>query len=206
MGARMVSVGERVSGSSMRGPGGGGGGGGDSTGLARIDSLDPMELLFTLPETIMGLARTGVQVTLRVAPFPDETFVGEIYFIDPRINAANRRVLVKARVANPDHKLRPGMFAKLEALVAERPDALMVPEDSVMYAQEGTSVWRVDGGGMPERVAVELGIRQPGRVEITRGLRPGDRIVAAGAHKVSPGRAVRSQGEGGAPASGGADS
>ena len=76
-------------------------------------------------------------------PFPNETFEGRIYFVDPRVNTTSRRVLVKARIPNPELKLRPGLFAKLDVEVARRPAALMAPEEAVVYGRAGTFVWRV---------------------------------------------------------------
>jgi membrane fusion protein (multidrug efflux system) len=185
-GPRLVSPGERVR------PGGEGGPsfGGEPSGLVRIDSLDEMELIFTLPETVMGLASIGVRVDVRVAPFPGETFEGIVYFVDPRIDATSRRVLVKAHIPNPERKLRPGLFANLDVEIESRKGALMVPEDAVVYGGEGTYVWRVVED-KAVRVPVELGIRQPGRVELRSGVRAGDRIITAGTHKVRPGSVVR---------------
>ena len=196
-GARLVSPGERVSPGFDRGSSGGGGGGrsggrsggGEASGLVRIDSLDEMELIFALPETVMAIARVGVRVAVRVAPFPGESFGGVIYFVDPRVDATSRRVLVKARIPNPEHKLRPGLFAKIILEVSSRKDALMVPEDAIVYDRDGISVWRiVDGEAV--RAPVELGIRQPGRVELREGVHSGDRVVSAGTHKLRPGSLV----------------
>jgi membrane fusion protein (multidrug efflux system) len=185
----MVSPGERVNPGSDRDSGGEGGGGGGSSGLVRIDSLDEMELIFTLPETVMSIARKGVNVQLKVSPFPDESFGGTVYFVDPRIDAVSRRVLVKARVPNPEHKLRPGLFATLKVEIASREGALMVPEDAIVYGRDGVFVWRiVDGQAV--QTPVELGIRQPGRVELRTGVKAGDRVVSAGTHKLREGSAV----------------
>jgi membrane fusion protein (multidrug efflux system) len=174
VGARMVSPGERVNPGFDRGGSGGGGGGrrggggGEASGLVRIDSLDEMELIFALPEPVMALAREGVRVSVRVAPFPGESFGGVIYFVDPRVDATSRRVLVKASIPNPERKLRPGLFAKLILEVSSRKDALMVPEEAIVYGRDGTFIWRiVDGQAVS--VPVELGIRQPGRVELRAG-------------------------------------
>lgn len=185
-GPRLVSPGERVRPGGERGPDAGS----EHSGLVRIDSLDEMELVFTLPETVMALARIGVSIEVRVAPFPDETFQAIIYFVDPRIDAMSRRVLVKAHIPNPEHKLRPGLFADLAVEIDSRKGALMVPEEAIMYARDGTYVWRVVDG-QTERVPVSLGIRQPGRVELRSGVLAGDRIVAAGTHKVRPGGVIR---------------
>lgn len=192
VGARMVSPGERVSPGSDRGESGGdgGGGGGGPSGLVRVDSLDEMELIFTLPETVMAIARKGVKVELRVSPFPDETFGGTVYFVDPRIDAVSRRVLVKARVPNPEHKLRPGLFATLQVEISTREGALMVPEDAIVYGRDGVFVWRVVDN-QASQVPVELGIRQPGRVELRAGVKAGDRVVSAGTHKLRAGSLVR---------------
>ena len=74
--------------------------------------------------------------------------------------------------------------------VEKREDALMVPEDAVVYGRDGTFVWRVVDDRATS-VRVELGIRQPGRVELRSGVREGDRVVSAGTHKVRPGIVVR---------------
>jgi len=190
VGARMVSPGERVSPGSDREMGGNSDGGGSASGLVRIDSLDQMELIFTLPETVMSLAHEGSKVDLRVSPFPDETFAGTVYFIDPRIDATSRRVLVKARVPNPEHKLRPGLFATLKVEISSRAGALMVPEDAIVYGRDGVFVWRIEDG-QAVQVPVTLGIRQPGRVELLSGVQAGDLIVSAGTQKLRAGSPVR---------------
>jgi len=99
---------------------------------------------------------------------------------------------VKAWIPNPDHKLRPGLFARVEAVIDERPDALVVPEAAVVYDRVGAFVWRVGSDGLAERVAVSLGLRVKGRVEVLDGLEPGDRIVSAGTNKVAEGSRIRS--------------
>jgi membrane fusion protein (multidrug efflux system) len=186
IGARHVSPGERVSPGGESGPDGSK----EASGLARIDSLDEMELIFTIPEVVIASIGKGRSVEVRVAPFPEETFAGVIYFVDPRVNEISRRVLVKARIPNPGHKLRPGLFAHVDMEVEHRAAALMVPEDAVVYGRDGTFVWRIVDG-QAASVPVELGIRQPGRVELRSGVREGDRIVAAGTHKVRPGMVLR---------------
>jgi membrane fusion protein (multidrug efflux system) len=67
----------------------------------------------------------------------------------------------------------------------------MVPESAVLYDATGNSVWRLLEDGTAQRVPVELGVRQAGRVEIVRGLAAGDRVVSAGVNKVAPGRPLQ---------------
>lgn len=176
MGARLVSPGDRVR---------------RTTRLAQIDAIDRLQLLFHLPESALPLVHPGIPVRAAVAPYPGERFAGEVFFVAPTLEAEGRRVLVKAWVPNPDRRLRPGLFAEIEAEVARRDDALLVPDSALVYDLEGTFVWRVDAESRAQRVPVEVGLRQAGRVEVSRGLAPGDTVVAAGIHKVEAGQRVR---------------
>lgn len=176
LGARMVSPGDRVD---------------TDTELVRIDALSRLRLLFTLPEVAVGLARVGTPVEVAVVAFPEQVFPGEVYFVAPSLDPANRRLLLKAFVPNPQQRLRPGFFANVRLQMPERADALVVPESAIAYDAAGPFVWRIDDDGVASQVPVALGIRRQGQVEVTRGLAPGDRIVAAGTHKVVSGGRVR---------------
>lgn len=176
LGARRVSPGDRVS---------------TSTVLGRIDAVERLRLVFTLPETVLTVARADSPVEIAVAPYPDERFAGRVYFVAPTLDPINRRLALKAWVPNPDGRLKPGLFANIRLAVAHRDEALVVPEAAVAYDADGVFVWRLTPAQSVERVAVDLGIREAGRVEVTRGLAAGDRIVAAGTHKVAPGVPVR---------------
>jgi membrane fusion protein (multidrug efflux system) len=174
-GARLVSPGARVK---------------VDDGLVRIDGIDPLSLVFTIPEGVLPLARMGARFEMEVAAFPERRFPGEIRFIAPSVDSATRRILIKGRVPNSDGALLPGMFARVQARLSEH-DAVLVPEDAIVTTSEGTYVWRLDAEDKAERVAVELGGREPGRVEIVSGVAAGDRVVTAGTHKVHAGAAVR---------------
>lgn len=176
LGAREVSPGDRVS---------------KTTALVRIDAVDRLRLAFTVPEMAVTAMRVGSPLEITVAPFPDERFRGQVYFVAPTLDPASRRLLLKAWVPNDDHRLRPGLFTNIALEVARRDAALVVPESALAYDADGPFVWRADAGGTAERVPVVVGIRQGGRVEVTAGLAAGDRVVSAGTHKVGPGAVLR---------------
>lgn len=186
VGARLVAPGARVEPNDV---------------LTQLDAIDRLQAVFSLPESALGLVRPGLPFAVRVAPFPGELFPGEIHFVAPTVDPATRRVLVKGWVPNPDRRLRPGLFANMRAEIRRVEDALLVPEAALALDGGGTFVWRVGEGEKAERVPVDTGVRQGGRVEITRGLSPGDRVVAAGTNKVRPGAVLRAAApvEGGAP-------
>ncbi len=162
----------------------------EETSLVRLDSIDHVQLFFSVPERAVGLARMGIPIEAKVATYPGETFPGEVFFISPSLDRETRRMLIKAWMPNPGHKLRPGMFAKVKVEIGRKEGALLVPEASVVYSREGQFVWRVGDGNKAERVMVTLGARQAGRVEVVSGLSSGDEIVTAGTNKVEVGRTL----------------
>jgi membrane fusion protein (multidrug efflux system) len=162
----------------------------EQTTLTRIDAVDRLQLRFSLPELALGRVAIGAPVSITVAPYGDEKFAGEVYFVSPSVDPQSRRGLVKAWIPNPKHRLRPGMFAEVEAEIARRDGAILVPEAALVHGLEGTTIWRVGPDERASGVPVEVGLRQDGRVEVS-GLAPGDRVVVAGVHKVSEGGLVR---------------
>jgi membrane fusion protein, multidrug efflux system len=180
VGVRLVSPGERVR---------------RSTKLVRIDALDRLQLVFAVPEIGVPFVRRGMPVTITVKPFPELRFAGEVFFVSPTLDATTRRLTLKAWVPNPDRKLQPGLFANLEVQLAERPNAIVVPDAALLVDQGGSFVWRIGEDGKARRVPVEVGLRKASRVELTGALSAGDRIVSAGTQKVTEGGLVAIAGE-----------
>ncbi len=175
VGERQVSPGERVR---------------RMTKLVRIDAVDRLQLVFAVPEIGVPFVRTGMPVRITVKPFPEIAFDGEVFFVSPTLDAATRRLTLKAWVPNPGRKLQPGLFANLEVQLSEREQALVVPDSAVLVDQTGPFVWRIGSDGKAMRAPVEIGLRKAARVEITSGLEAGDRIVSAGTSKVTEGAQV----------------
>jgi len=153
--------------------------------------MDRLQLKFSVPEVAISLGRPGANLDFSVASYPGETFSGEVYFVAPSFDPSTRRLLIKAWVPNPGHRLHPGQFANIRAEVGRREHALVVPEAALVMDREGTFVWRVGDDDTARRAPVNVGARIAGRVEIVDGLKEGDRVVAAGTNKVRTGALVR---------------
>jgi membrane fusion protein (multidrug efflux system) len=160
--------------------------------LVQIDAVDRLQLQFSLPENAIALAETGLEVTARVAAYPDEGFLGVVYFISPALDQDSRRLALKAWVPNAEGRLRPGMFARVELEVERTEQALLVPESAIANDASGPYVWRLTPESLAERASVELGTRREGQVVILSGLAAGDTIVTSGTHKVYEGGGVES--------------
>jgi membrane fusion protein (multidrug efflux system) len=144
-----------------------------------------------VPEGAAPVVHEDMPLTLRVAAWPGEEFAGRVYFVAPAVDPQNRRVLLKADVPNGARRLRPGYFAEIRVAVARHEDALVVPESALVRDATGVFVWRLEADGTAARAPVELGLRHEGEVEVVAGLRPGDRVVSAGTHKVAAGMPLR---------------
>ena len=158
--------------------------------LFELVALDPIEVEFHLPEADSSRVATGQTVDVRVAPFPDESFDGQVTLVSPIIDPRSRTLRVKAQIPNPNGRLRPGLFARIDLGVALRPDVPMVLEEAILRRAEGAIVYRSVDGNRVERVAVETGVHYAGHVEVVKGLAPGDLVVSRGGDRLSDGQTV----------------
>ena len=172
LGRRFVSVGQYVN---------------PQTTLVSIYDLDRMKLNFSVPERYSAKIQPGQTLRLKVAAYSEETFAGEIYLIEPRVDPGTRTVQIRAYVPNSDLRLKPGMFANVEITVGTKPKALTIPEECLFPNAGGFAVYR-SHEGVAELVPVETGLRVPGKVEILKGLQAGDQVARSGNLRLSPGR------------------
>jgi membrane fusion protein (multidrug efflux system) len=148
--------------------------------LFELVALDPVEAEFHVAERDSARVARGQEVALTVEPHPGETFRGRVTLIAPTIDPKTRTLRVEADVANPDGRLRPGLFARVDLGVARRQGVVMVPEEAVLQRADGEIVFRTAQGNRVKRVVVKTGTHREGMVEVAQGLSPGDVIVTRG--------------------------
>ncbi|MEW6246194.1 MAG: efflux RND transporter periplasmic adaptor subunit [Nitrospirota bacterium] len=154
--------------------------------LVNLEDLRTLKIDFKVPETFLRALFVGQPVTVETDAYPGETFSGEIYAVDPRVEAVNRALHVRARVPNPDGKLRPGLFARVTVILTRRDDALLIPEEAVVFQGDKSFVYRVIDR-VARRTEVTLGARAGTLVHVRSGLDRGDVVVRAGHHKLKDG-------------------
>ncbi|MDH4095884.1 MAG: efflux RND transporter periplasmic adaptor subunit [Betaproteobacteria bacterium] len=159
------------------------------TDIARLEKIDELKLDFRVPELLVGRLRPGQAVRVQLDAYGEQLFPGKVYAIEPAVDEATRTVLVRARVANPEGKLRPGMFARVRAQLAVRQNAVWVPEQAIVPRGQDAFVYRVVDG-KAEQVKVQTGVRKVGEVEIVQGIAAGDQVVTEGTQRLGPGSAV----------------
>lgn len=166
------------------------------TEIATVSDLSSIKLDFTVPETMLAAIRPGLTIEARSAAYPDQPFRGQIASIDPVVDPNSRAVTVRARLPNPDRKLKPGMLLTVGVETAPRL-SLSVPELAVVGEGDDRFVYALEDG-TAKRVPVRTGVRSNGRIEILAGLRPGQQVVTEGVVKVADGMKVRLAGPGNA--------
>jgi len=157
--------------------------------IINIEKIDPLRVDFRVPEIFLQMVKTGSKVSLVIDAFPGREFAGEVYAIDPKIDAAGRSIVIRASVPNPSGELKPGLFARVNLDLVVNRNALFVPEEALVPVGTERFVFKVVG----EKVAftpVKIGQRKRGTVEITEGLQPKDQVVTAGLLKIYDGAKV----------------
>ncbi|MDG4554230.1 MAG: efflux RND transporter periplasmic adaptor subunit [Candidatus Competibacter sp.] len=157
--------------------------------IVALESLGAMKLDFRVPETYLARLAVGQRLAARVDAYPEQIFEGAVYAIEPALDEETRTVLLRARLPNPDNKLRPGLFARIGLILERRENALVVPEQAIVPVGQTTFVYRVTDG-KAVMTPVKLGLRRPGLVEILEGLEPGDLVVTDGQLKIRDGAPV----------------
>ena len=171
------------------------------TAGTQIVSLTDLSMLyanFTVTEKDSGALKVGQTVRIAVDAYPNRNFEGKITTIEPQIASDTRNIRVQATIQNPDHILKPGMFATTTVVLPDKPPVVTVPETAVDYTLYGDSVYlltekKTDDGKTNltvTRTFVQTGNRIDGRAEILKGLKDGDRVVAVGQLKLQSGAAV----------------
>ncbi len=158
--------------------------------IVNLEQINPLKVDFKVPEMLLASVKVGQVIRLRLDAMGSRAVEGTVYAIDPLLEAGGRAIVLRARIPNPDSALRPGLFARVVLTISEKPDALFVPEQSVLPGSDGSmSVFKAEGG-KAVMTRVELGERIKGEVEITAGLKPGDVVISAGLPKLRPGVSV----------------
>ena len=166
---------------------------GAGTEIATISDVSTIKLDFSLPELFLSAVQLGQLIEARAAAYPDEVFRGKVEGIDPVVDPITRAVMVRAVLPNGNRQLRPGMLLTVR-LIANPRERLAVPELALVAERDRTYVFKIDDENVAIKIPVVVGARQDGMVEVARGLRAGDRIVAEGTVKVRDGGKVRAAG------------
>jgi cobalt-zinc-cadmium efflux system membrane fusion protein len=153
----------------------------EASDLMTIANLDTLWAIAEAPQQQAASARVGQQVEIKVSTFGDQRFVGRVAHIGETLNPETRTAQVRCLVNNPRGDLRPEMYATINIASENGAEVVAAPSEVVIEMQGALVVFAALGDGLFEKRPVQIGRRQNGLVEITGGLRPGERVVTRGA-------------------------
>ena len=164
-----------------------------------LTSLDPVFADFALPQQHLGKLTPGLDVRVTTDALAGRVFNGKLTAINSMVDANTRNITLQATLENPDHVLRPGMFAKAEVTLPEKHKALVIPGSAISYAPFGDSVFVIEKkkdektGKESQAIRqqfVRVGESRGDFVSITQGLKAGEMVVSTGVFKLRNGMAV----------------
>ena len=162
----------------------------DGDALINLEDIVTLKLDFRLPELYLDRVQQGQVLELATDVLPDEIFAARVDAIDPLVDAQGRAVRLRASLANPAGRLRPGVFVRVRLVLAERPNVLVVPEAALVAAPGNVQFVYQVLEGKAQRVDVTTGMRRDAVVEIVSGLAQGAQVVSAGQLKLRDGAPV----------------
>ena len=168
--------------------------------IVPLQSLNPIYVNFGIPQQTAGRIHVGQSLQITARDQADAKFTGRVTAINSLVDETTRNMQVQATVANPQGKLRPGMFVEVEVGVAADRELIALPASAISYAPFGDSVWIVedvkspDGSGKTYRGVRQQFVKVEGsrgdQVGIVSGLKGGEEVVTSGVFKLRPGAAV----------------
>ena len=172
IGIRQVSVGDYLK---------------EGVDLVNLEDLSSMKADFRVPEQISGRLAVGQTVQLQSDAFAGASFPAKVVAIDPAVDAAGRSLLLRAELRDVSRRLKPGMFVRVRLVLESRPNAIVIPEEALVTAQNRLTVFKVVEGkavATPVVTGLRSQLDQRAVVEVVKGLAADDVVVTAGQIKI----------------------
>ena len=170
----------------------------DAGGLVVITQLQPISLVFSLPQDALGKVQAAMAASaepLQVQAFGRDLSkplaTGKLDLVNNQVNAQTGTVDLKASFPNEDHALWPGQYVTGRVQLSVRQDGITAPASAVQRGPDGTFVFVVGADSKAAVRPVDVALTRDGMALFDRGVQPGDTVVAEGQLKVKPGVTVK---------------
>jgi len=168
-----------------------------------MQTVNPVYADFSLPQQNLAQLSNGMPARLLIDAYPDRTFEGKLTAINPGLDQITRSISLRATFDNADQLLHPGMFVRVQVLLPEKSDVLVIPALSVLRAPSGDSVFVIEDAASTNDTAkaglkvrqqlIRVGIERGDFISVQTGLKAGEKIVSSGQFKLRTGMSVVEQ-------------
>lgn len=149
-----------------------------NTTVATLYNLETAKIEFSVPARYSTQVKQGQKIFFKIEN-DERTFNGQVYAVEPQIDANTRTIRMRAAAKNDDGILLPGQFVKVELILQTKQNAILVPTEAVIPEMNGHKVF-IQKDGKAKEVKVTTGIRTDKALEIIAGLNPGDTLLTTG--------------------------
>lgn len=174
---------------------------GPNSPIVSVVDIGLVRIVANLVERDIGRVSAGMDAAVNVDAYRGEVFNGRVARIAPVLDPTTRTAQMEVEIPNPNYRLKPGMYARVQFTVVEHPNALVVPANAVVDIEGRRGVFVADNQVARFR-PVQVGIRETDRVEILSGVTEDDTVVTTGASAVRDGDPIRLATGGAAPGGG----
>ena len=148
-----------------------------TTPLFTVQRIDTIRVFCEVPENDVPHLHIGDPATVKPSGFDGKPFIGKVTRFSLRLDPQTRNMRTEIDLSNPEERLYPGMYAEVSLEMNRRPDALTVPAAAVGSDGDGEFVYTITDNRIA-RLAIESGLTDNGRIEVTAGLSEGTPVVA----------------------------
>ena len=168
----------------------------DTTGIVTIVQLQPISVVLTAPEAEVfainkSLASNDIEVIALSSDGLKTLATGKLDLVNNEVDQAAGTIRMKARFANEDDVLWPGLSVSTLLLVETLKDVAVVPQDAVQHGQGGLFVYVVGGDNKVDVKPVKVSHRGNGKAVVSEGLAPGEKVVVSGQSRLQKGTLIQ---------------
>ncbi len=160
-----------------------------TTIVSTLQNVGQLKMDVSVPEKYAAIIAVGDNMQCTVAGI-DRAFSAKVIAVEPNIDELTRNLKVRALIQNPDSKLVPGAYVKVQLKLKETPNAIMIPSSAVIPDDKATKVVIADSS-KTKFVTVEIGVRTESEVQVLNGIKPGDTVLTTGLLQAKPGMPLK---------------
>jgi len=164
-----------------------------STAIVKIGVIDELKIVVNLPERDSAKVKIGMSATVSLVALPGESIKATVSRVSPVLDSTSRTREVTLKFLSRDGRLASGMYASVRISISPLVDRVVIPMAAVITRSDETYVFTVasaDGGTVARKTTVKTGTEVDGEVEVTSGLKAGDKVVVEGQDQLSEGKKV----------------
>ena len=161
-----------------------------STPVVNIVYIATLKVVANVLEKDISLLRLGMKARIQVESYPGKVFEGKVERINSALDLSTRTLQAEIYIPNSDRSLKPGMFSRVEVVLLEKPQALLIPREAVVETGDEMSVFVAEGNQAMRKV-VTVGYEQDQLIEVLKGLKEGDQVIVKGQQSLKNRSAIR---------------